>query len=39
VQPYFGWLIPVALAGSAVSFVTTRILANKNGDHTEGGHE
>ncbi len=39
IQPYFGWLIPVALAGSAVSFVTTRILANKNGDHTEGGHE
>ncbi|HWP97144.1 MAG TPA: 4Fe-4S dicluster domain-containing protein [Syntrophomonadaceae bacterium] len=42
VQPYFGWLIPLALAGSAVSFVTTRILANKNGEHSEhgeGGHE
>lgn len=39
VQPYFGWLIPVALAGSAVSFVTTRLLANKHGEHVEGGHE
>lgn len=39
VQPYFGWLIPLALAGSAASFVSTRILANKNGDHSEGGHE
>jgi len=39
VQPYFGWLIPLALAGSAFSFVTTRVLANKNGDHHEGGHE
>lgn len=37
VQPYFGWLIPLALAGSAVSFVTTRVLANKHKD--EGGHE
>lgn len=39
VQPYFGWLIPLALAGSAVSFVTTRILAGKHGEHAEGGHE
>lgn len=39
VQPYFGWLIPLALAGSAVSFVTTRILAGKHGNHDEGGHE
>lgn len=38
VQPYFGWLIPLALAGSAVSFVTTRILANKEDGHGEGGH-
>lgn len=33
VQPYASWLIPLALAGSAVSFVTTRLLANKNGGH------
>lgn len=39
VQPYFGWLIPLALAGSAASFVTTRLLANKNNSHGEGGHE
>ncbi|HEX3011354.1 MAG TPA: 4Fe-4S dicluster domain-containing protein [Syntrophomonadaceae bacterium] len=39
VQPWFGWLIPLALAGSAFSFVTTRILANKNESHEEGGHE
>lgn len=39
VQPYFGWLIPLALAGSAFSFVTTRILAGKHGEHAEGGHE
>ncbi|QGT99104.1 Formate dehydrogenase O beta subunit [Candidatus Syntrophocurvum alkaliphilum] len=39
VQPYFGWLMPLALAGSAVSFVTTRLLQNKSGDHGEGGHE
>jgi len=39
VQPYAGWLIPVALAGSAISFVTTRLLNNKDGDHAEGGHE
>jgi len=44
IQPYVGWLIPVALAGSAMSFVTTRLLANKNGEHghdhpVEGGHE
>ncbi|HQD90592.1 MAG TPA: formate dehydrogenase, partial [Syntrophomonadaceae bacterium] len=39
IQPYLGWLIPIALAGSAVSFVTTRILANKHGEHDEGGHE
>lgn len=39
VQPYFGWLVPLALAGSAFSFVTTRILANKHGAHEEGGHE
>lgn len=39
VKPYFGWLIPVALAGSAISFVTTRVLANKHGAHSEGGHE
>lgn len=39
VQPYFGWLIPLALAGSAASFVTTRILANKAKETEEGGHE
>lgn len=39
VQPYFGWLIPLALAGSAFSFVSTRILAMKHGEHEEGGHE
>jgi formate dehydrogenase iron-sulfur subunit len=39
VKPYAGWLIPVALAGSAVSFVTTRLLADKSGDHAKGGHE
>ncbi|MEA1961461.1 MAG: 4Fe-4S dicluster domain-containing protein [Bacillota bacterium] len=39
VQPYFGWLIPLALAGSAFSFVSTRILANKHDEHGEGGHE
>lgn len=39
VQPYLGWLLPLALAGSAASFVTTRILANKNSQHEEGGHE
>ena len=39
VQPYAGWLIPIALAGSAISFVTTRLLANKGGDHAKGGHE
>jgi len=39
VQPYAGWLIPIALAGSAISFVTTRMLASKGGNHTEGGHE
>ena len=38
VQPYAGWLIPVALAGSAVSFVTTRLLAIKNEGHDKGGH-
>ncbi len=43
IQPYAAWLIPLALAGSAISFVTTRLLANKYGDHDEahqeGGHE
>lgn len=45
VQPWLGWLIPLAIAGSATSFVTTRILANKHagheehGAHVEGGHE
>lgn len=39
VQPYFGWLIPLALAGSATSFITTRILANKHKANEEGGHE
>ncbi|MEN6461588.1 MAG: 4Fe-4S dicluster domain-containing protein [Syntrophomonas sp.] len=38
VQPYVGWLMPLMLGASAFSFVTTRILANKNG-HEEGGHE
>lgn len=41
VQPYVGWLIPLALAGSAVSFFTARIMANKYGTadehHEEGG--
>ena len=39
IQPYVGWLIPLALAGSAFSFVTTRILAGKHEEHAEGGHE
>jgi len=39
IQPYAGWLIPLALLGSATSFVTTRLLANKHGEHEEGGHE
>jgi formate dehydrogenase iron-sulfur subunit len=39
VKPYAGWLIPIALAGSAISFVTSRLVANKQGDHSEGGHE
>jgi len=43
VKPYAGWLIPVALAGSAVSFVTTRLINNKSGadheQHEEGGNE
>jgi formate dehydrogenase iron-sulfur subunit len=42
IQPYFGWLIPLTLAASATSFVTTRLLANKHGghgEHEEGGHE
>jgi formate dehydrogenase iron-sulfur subunit len=39
VQPYASWLIPLALAGSATSFFTTRLLANKKGEHAEGGHE
>jgi len=40
VQPYFGWLIPVALGASALSFVTTRLMANKHQEHpVEGGHE
>ncbi len=38
VQPWVGWLMPLMLGASAFSFVTTRILANKNG-HEEGGHE
>lgn len=38
VQPWCGWLIPLMLCASATSFVTSRILANKNG-HEEGGHE
>ncbi len=43
IQPYAGWLIPLALAGSAMSFVTTRLLAKKYGtdeehqEHSEGG--
>lgn len=38
VKPWAGLLIPLALAGSALSFVSTRILANKHHDK-EGGHE
>lgn len=41
IQPYAGWLIPLALGASAVSFVTNRLL-NKPEDHghtVEGGHE
>ncbi len=42
VQPYFGWLIPIALGASAISFVTSRVIGNKNKameGHAEGGHE
>lgn len=39
VQPYFGWLIPITLGASALSFVTSRLLSNKAPAHTEGGHE
>jgi len=42
IQPYAGWLIPLMMAASATSFVTSRIIANKNGEHGEhekGGHE
>lgn len=35
IQPWVGLLIPIALAGSALSFVTTRVLANKHGEHHE----
>lgn len=38
IQPWFGLLIPLALAGSAVSFVTTRLLSKgEHGEHQEGG--
>ncbi|MGE5381442.1 MAG: 4Fe-4S dicluster domain-containing protein [Methylocystaceae bacterium] len=37
VQPYVAWLIPLALAGSAFSFVTTRVLKNMQ-SHGEGGN-
>lgn len=33
VQPWFGWLIPLALVGSATSFFTTRLLQNKQAAH------
>ncbi|MGE5398661.1 MAG: 4Fe-4S dicluster domain-containing protein [Chitinophagales bacterium] len=37
IQPWFGLLVPLALAGSAVSFFTTRFLKAKQGDeHHEG---
>ncbi len=39
VKPYAGWLIPIALGASAISFVTSRVIGNKNGAHAEGGHE
>lgn len=39
VQPYASWLIPLALVGSATSFVTTRLLANKKDKNVEGGNE
>jgi formate dehydrogenase iron-sulfur subunit len=38
IKPYAGWLIPVALGASAVSFVTNRLI-NKGDDHAKGGHE
>ncbi len=42
--PWAGWLVPLTLGASAVSFVTSRILANKHADEhgehdSEGGHE
>ncbi len=39
VQPYAAWLIPLALLGSATSFLSSRLLTNKNehGDHEERG--
>ncbi|MGE5370979.1 MAG: 4Fe-4S dicluster domain-containing protein [Solirubrobacterales bacterium] len=39
VQPYVGYLIPLALAGSAVSFFTTRFLANKQHASENHGEE
>lgn len=37
IQPYAAWLIPLALLGSATSFVTTRLLANKHQADEERG--
>jgi len=39
VQPYIGWLIPLALGASVVSFFTTRFIAANEGKAEEGGHE
>lgn len=39
IKPYFGWLIPLALAGSAVSFVTSRVIANKQSKYAAHGDE
>lgn len=40
IQPYFGWLIPLALGASALSFVTTRLLKKAEEiSPEEGGNE
>ncbi len=36
VQPYASWLIPLFLVASGTSFVTSRLIANKNKGHEEG---
>ncbi|NLU49672.1 MAG: formate dehydrogenase [Syntrophomonadaceae bacterium] len=39
VQPYAGWLIPLALGASVVSFFTTRLIAASERAPEEGGNE